>query len=293
MHLVVGATGHLGGEVCRELAARDLPVRALVRASSDPDRVAVLRALGCEIAVGDLRDADSLRAACRGATAVLSSAATTAARLPDDTIGDVDLDGQRRLVDAARAAGVRRFVYVSFSGGFDLDSPFQAAKRGVERHLRESGLPYTILRPSVFMETWLGPAAGFDYRSATVRLLGDGDRPVSWVSARDVARFAVACLDRPAAENAVIELGGPEALTAHEVVRVFEEESGRTFTVEHVPEAALEAQWREATDPRQRTFAAFMLGVARGDAIDMRETLAAVPVPLTTVREYARRVLAG
>ncbi len=293
MQLVVGATGSLGSEICRELAERDHPVRALVRESSDPERVAALRALGCEVAVGDLRDPDSLHAACRGVETVVSTASTTAARLPDDTIAGVDRDGQQLLVDTAVATHVRQFVFVSFSGNIEVDSPFRAAKRSIERYLRESGLTYTILRPSVFMETWLSPALGFDYRNATARLLGSGDQRISWVSARDVARFAAECVGNLAAYNATIELGGPEALTPREVVRTFEEVSGRPFSVQQVPEEALDAQWSSATDPLQKTFAALMLGVARGDPIDMSGTLAAFPLRLTTVREYAERVLAS
>ena len=291
MQLVVGATGSLGSEICRELAERDHPVRALVRESSDPARVAALRALGCEVAVGDLRDADSLHAACRGVATGVSTASTTAARLPDDTIAGVDRDGQQLLVDTAVAAHVRQFVYVSFSGNIEVDSPFRAAKRGIERYVRESGLAYTILRPSVFMETWLSPAVGFDYQNAAVQLLGSGEQRVSWISLRDVARFAAECVGNVATFNRTIELGGPEALTPREVVRTFEEVSGRPFAVQEVPEAALDAQWTAATDPRQKTFAALMLGVARGDAIDMTGTLRAVPLRLTTVREYAERVL--
>ena len=293
MLLVVGATGVLGSEICRRLREGGRPVRALGRPSADPAKVDALREIGAAIVEGDLRDRASLDRACAGATAVLSTAATTSARLPDDSIGATDRDGAMQLVDAARAAGVGRLVYVSFTGNMEIPSPFRDAKRDVERHLRESGVPYTILRPSVFMEVWLSPAAGFDYAGGTARLLGDGDRPVSWVSVHDVAAFAADCVDDPAAENRVIELGGPEALTAAEVVRTFEVVSGRPFAVTHVPEAALDGQWRAAEHPLQKSFAALMLGVARGDAIDMRGTLAAFPRQLTHVRDYAERVLHG
>ena len=59
-------------------------------------------------------------------------------------------------------AGVGQLVYTSFSGQMDLDFPLRNAKRVVEQHLKESGLTYTILRPSFFDEVWLSPALGFD-----------------------------------------------------------------------------------------------------------------------------------
>ena len=291
MLLVVGATGVLGTEICRQLREADRPVRALVRASSDPARVETLRAMGAEPIVGDLRDRRSLDRACAGVMAVISTAATTAGRLPEDSFHETDRDGAMQLVDAARAAAVGRFVYVSFTGNMEIPSPFRDAKREVERHLQASGVPYTILRPSVFMESWLSPAAGFDGAAGRVQLLGDGDRPISWVSLLDVARFAADCVDAPAARDRVIELGGPEALTATEVVRTFEVMTGRPFDVTRVPEEALAGQWDAAEHPLQKSFAALMLGVARGDAIDMRGTLATFPRQMTRVRDYAERVL--
>ena len=291
MLLAVGATGVLGTEICRHLVGAGRPVRALVRATADPARVEALRAMGVALAVGDLRDRTSLDAACAGATAVLSSAATTGARLPDDRIDATDRDGTIQLVDAARAAGVRRFVYVSFTGNLNIPSPFRDAKRDVERHLQASGMGYTILRPSLFMESWLHPAAGFDWQAGRARLLGDGDRPISWVSVHDVARFAADCVEDPAARDRVVELGGPEALTATEVVRTFEVMAGRPFDVTRVPEEALTGRWHAAEHPLEKSFAALMLGVARGDAIDMRDTLATFPRQMTRVRDYAERVL--
>ena len=290
MILVVGATGLLGGEICRRLAARGLPIRALVRRTSDAARVDALRRLGAEVVTGDLKDRASIDAACRGADVVISTASTTLSRQPGDSIPRVDQEGQLRLVDAARAAHVEQFIYVSLSGNIDVDCPLHTAKRSVERHLRESGMTYTILRPSVFMEVWLSPALGFDYQSGSARIFGTGERPISWISLGDVAQFAVECVGNPAAANAVIELGGPEALPPLDVVRTFEDVAGRPFERQHVPADALEEQWRHAEDPLEKSFAALMLAFTRGDPIDMGRTLETFPLRLTTVREYATRV---
>jgi len=261
MILVVGATGLLGGAICSRLSERGESVRALARKTSDPARVQRLKSLGVEVVQGDLKDRASLEAACRGSTTVISTATTTLSRQPDDSIG-----------------------------GVDQDCPLHTAKRTVERHLRESGLTYTILRPSVFMEVWLSPALGFDFSKGTARLFGAGQRPISWISLGDVA---VRCVGHPAARNAVLELGGPEALSPDDVVRTFEEVTGRHFETQHVPETELEEQWRGAADPLQKSFAALMLGFAQGDSIDMRQTLKVFPLREVTVREYATRVTAS
>ena len=116
------------------------------------------------------------------------------------------------------------------------------------------------------------------------------ESPFSWISLQDVAQFAVASLDNPVARNATLELGGPEALSQLQAVQIFEEVGGRAFELQHVPEEALEEQEKAATDPMQQSFAGLMRCYAQGDPIDMRETLKAFPVQLTSVRDYAQRV---
>lgn len=292
MNLVVGATGILGGEICRRLQAEGKPVRAMVRPTSDPSKVEALRALGAELVHGDLKDRRSLDAACQGATAVISTATCTVSQQPGDTIQSVDLDGHLSLFDAARAAGVPRFIYISYAQRpDDLPCPLTDAMRAVEQHLMRSGLTYTIVRPTVMMETWLAPILGFDIRNAKAQIYGAGEGKISWVATGDVAQFVVACLDHPAADNAIVEVGGPEALSPLEVIQLCETIGGRRFEVQHVPEDALRAQYASVTDPLQQSFAAMGLLVARGTQADMRETLQTFPIQLTSVADYARRVL--
>ncbi|HUA03903.1 MAG TPA: SDR family oxidoreductase [Solirubrobacteraceae bacterium] len=281
MNLVVGATGILGGEICRLLAERDASVRAIVRATSDPAKVESLRNLGTEIVMGDLNDRASLAGAVAGATVVISTASATRSRSEDDTIESVDGDGQLSLVDAAMAAGVRQFVYTSFPV-IDLDFGLQRAKRAVERRLKDSGLDYTILRPTNFIEPWFSPRLGFDIANGLARIYGSGERPVRWISFRDVARMVPAALDDPRLRDATVEFGGPEALSPLDVVGIFEEQSGREFTVEHVPEEALEAALETAPDSLAEAYAALMLALARARLVP-----AAPLTGLRSVRDHA------
>jgi len=292
MNLVIGATGLLGGEICRHLRQAGKPVRALTRSTSDPLKVEQLKRSGATLVQGDLKDRASLDAACRGAATVITTASTTFSRQAGDSIQTVDLEGQERLVDAAKAAGVSRFVYVSYSHQINVDCPLTTAKRTVEAHLQRSGMTYTVLAPSVFMEVWLSPALGFDPANAQARIYGSGRNPISWISLGDVARFAALSVDQPSARNATIELGGPAALSPLEVVRIFEQVGGRAFRVEHVDEKTLRDQRAAATDPLQQSFAALMLAYAQGDAIEMTQTLRTFPLKLVSVSDYARRTWA-
>lgn len=293
MILVVGATGFLGGEICRRLAERGEAVRALVRPTSAPDALDRLRQSGVQTVEGDLKDPSSLPAASAGVRAVISTATATAGRTGQDgdSIETVDGVGQLNLVRAAREAGVERFSYISYSGNIRTDDPLTRAKRSVEQAVKGSGMTYTILRPTFFMEVWLSPALGFDYANAKATIFGDGTRPISWISLADVASFAVHTLDHPAARNAMLELGGHEALSPLQVVALFEEISGRTIERTHVPEDQLRAAFEAATDTLPKTFAALQLNYARGDAIPMEETLRTYELGMTSVRDYATRVL--
>lgn len=286
MNLIVGATGMLGGEICRLLAERRLPARVLVRDSSSPDRIARLNDLGVEIVRGDLKDRASLAAACRGVTAVISTASSTISRQQGDSIESVDQQGQLNLIEAAEAAGVQQFILVSFPGGA-VDYPLQSAKRAAEARLQQGRLTYTILQPTCFMEVWLSPVLGFDPANAMARICGSGNSKVSWISFLDVAQFAVAALGNPRAKNAVIKLGGPDALSTLEVVRLAEQMVGKEIAVQHVPEEVLLAQLDAATDSLEKSFAGLMLYCAGGDVIEMTETLRAFPVSkLKSVREH-------
>ena len=295
MILVVGATGFLGTEICRQLTAKGKPVKAMVRSTSDEAKVGQLKNFGVELVQGDLRDRASLQAACQGITAVISTASSMpfSYQPEENNIQTVDLEGLTNLISAAQAASVSRFIYTSFSGHIDLDFPLRNAKRAVEQRLKDSGLAFTILHPSYFMEVWLTPAVGFDVSNAKAQIYGTGENPISWISFKDVAQFAVESLDNSTAQNAVLELGGPEALSPLQAVRIFEEVSGKPFEVQHLAEESLRAQQKAATDPMQQSFSGLMLSYAQGDAIDMQEMLKAFPLKLASVRDYAGSVLAA
>jgi uncharacterized protein YbjT (DUF2867 family) len=291
MILVAGATGLVGSAVCQKLAKRGETVRALVRSTSAKEKLDALRSCGAELCVGDLKDPGSLSSACRGVDAVVSTASSTLSRQSGDSIESVDAAGQLNLVNAAEAAGIERFVFVSFRPPRGISYPLADAKRRVEEAI--ASLNFTIIQASWFMEVWLSPALGFDYPNQTARIYGPGTSPISWVSFRDVAEMCALAVRSPAAERRTIEFGGPEALSPLEVVARFEKIGGRPFQLQHVPEQTLHAQFDGAADPMQKTFAGLMLGYLYGDAIDMAPVVEQFGIHLTSVDEYARSVLGG
>ena len=288
MVLVVGATGLVGSAICQKLAARGEKVRGLVRTTSSKEKMEVLRSSGVELCFGDLRDAQSIAAACQGIDAVISTASSTLSRQPGDSIESVDADGQLNLVKAAQAAKVGRFLLVSFRRPPGVSFPLADAKERVETAIKS--LNFTIIQASWFMEVWLSPALGFDYANASARIYGAGTSPISWVSFPDVAEMCALGLRHRAAERKIIEFGGPEPLSPLDVVARFEKISGKPFQLEHIPESALLAQFQGATDSLQKSFAALMLGYSRGDAMNMTPVVDTFGIKLTSIDEYAHRV---
>jgi len=291
--LVVGATGFVGGQVARGLRERGIFVRALVRGGASHPKSGELREAGVDIVDGDVTRAESLAPACRGIDVVVSTL-TSMPTGANDGLRRVDHDGALALIDAAERAGVRKFVYVSYSGNIDQPSPLATAKRDCEERLRASAMQAVILRPSYFAEIWLGPALGFDARSGKARIYGSGDAKVSYISARDVAAFAVAvATHEQAAKTTVLEVGGPDAVSLRQVIATFEQATGREFIVESVPSEALQAQLG-ATDPLQATFAALTYAYANGDVIDgARETAARYGIELRSVARLASEMARG
>ncbi|HEY6991773.1 MAG TPA: NmrA family NAD(P)-binding protein [Bryobacteraceae bacterium] len=290
MVLVVGATGLLGSEICEKLRSAGKHVRAMVRHTSSPEKVAALRAMGAETIVADLRDPASLARACEMVSSIVATASSTFSRQEGDSIESVDLAGYLNLIEAAAKARVSQFVYTSIPQSMNYDCPLLRAKRTVERQLASSGVPYTVLAANFFMEIWLSPALAFDYKNVRAKVYGTGERPVAWISYRDVAALAVVALDANSVRNRILTIGGPENLTPLEVVDVFTQVSGRPFEITHVLKAELQTQYDRASDPLGKSFAALMLEYAAGCPMDIRETLSLLPRQLTTVRNYALEV---
>ena len=292
--LVVGATGVLGMEVCRQLAAAGKKVKGLVRISSQKEKVNGLHELGVETVPGDMKDPQSLYQAFKNVDAIISTATSTISHQEGDSIETVDLAGQLNVAEAAGAAGVQRVVLISFPPYPPMtpEFPLQSAKRAVENRLKSKNFTYTILQPTYFMEIWLGPALGFDYVRAKAIIYGEGKNKISWIAIKDVARFAVASIENPSARNAVIQLGGPDDLSVLDAVEIFEQESRQTFELQNVPDEALRAQMAAAPDSLSKTFSGLMIGLNEVGTIDMKETLRNFPIQLTSVREYAKQMIA-
>lgn len=233
MILIVGATGVLGREAAKQLLAAGHAVRVMTRT---PDKARDLAALDAEVIRGDLTDLASLANACAGAHAVLA----TAHALQDMSrhrSEQVDDAGHRALIDAAKAANVERFVYISVIGA-SPDNPidFFRTKAQVENHLKASALTHTILRSPAFMEWHVHNLLGKSLiDSGKTTIFGDGNNPINFIAGVDAARFAVLGLTDPRTANRTLAIGGPDNVTKRRVAGLYANHLQHPVTVNCIP----------------------------------------------------------
>jgi uncharacterized protein YbjT (DUF2867 family) len=258
--LVCGATGLLGGEIARRLAAQGQPWRALVRSTTDATLLQEMRA---EVVRGDLREPDTLMAAVNGAATVVTTV-TAMSRLlagaEKTTIDETDGQGTANLIEAAERAGVKRFVYVSFAGcGPHLRFPLARAKFRSEQRLRSSVLQEVLIKPDAFQEVWLSSAVGIDLGKGKMIVYGKGGNPVPYVAVGDVAEVVVrlALEEDPPQE---IEFGGPEAHTRNQIAKLIQDAAGRHLRVLHIPRSVLRMGSRALAPFKQEL--ASVMGIA-------------------------------
>jgi len=232
MILVTGGTGFVGPKIVRKLRADGHDVRCLVR---DPSRAGGVEGLGAELVEGDVTDRSSLDAAAAGCDVVIHLVAIIAGRREE--FEGVMEQGTRNLVDAAKAAGVRRFILMSALGTSDETRdlvPYYHAKWEMERTVRESGLEYVIFRPSFVFGSDGGALQQFTRvarLSPVTPIVGSGDRKLQpiWV-------------DAPAAANRTFELGGPDVVTWNDFWARLKEARGLRRPSLHVPTSIMRVQ---------------------------------------------------
>jgi uncharacterized protein YbjT (DUF2867 family) len=225
------------------LRERDLPVRALVRDSSRGRRLADW---GADLVEGDVTHPASLGAAVAGVDVVVHLVAIIRGR-PQD-FERVMSQGTRDLVDAARQAGVKRFVLMSALGTSDETKdlvPYYRAKWDMEQAVKASGLEYVIFRPSFVFGRDGGVLSTFvrvaRYAPVTP-IVGPGTQRLQPIWVEDVAAYFAAAVDKPDAANRTFELGGPDVVTWNELWQRLKRALGTRRPSVHLPFGLMRAQ---------------------------------------------------
>jgi len=239
--LIVGATGTLGRQIAKRAIDEGYSVRCLVR---NFGRASFLREWGAELVRGNICYPDTLKPSLEGITHVIDA---STARMTDSlSMKEVDWEGKVNLIKACVEANIERFVFVSLLDAERYpEVPLMQIKHCTELYLQESGLDYTILRPSGFMQGLIAQYAIPILDNQTVWLTGD-TAPVAYMNTQDIAKFAVKALSVPEASGRAFPVVGTRPWKAEEIIDLCERLSGRTAKITRTPLKLLRAVRRIA-----------------------------------------------
>ncbi|NNK95443.1 MAG: SDR family oxidoreductase [Desulfobacterales bacterium] len=225
--LIAGATGYLGKFVVRELNNRGFFIRALSR---NPERLDDIREEIDEYHIGQITRPDTLEGICDGMDVVFSSIGITKQK-DKLTFKDVDYQGNQNLLNEAKKAGVKKFIYVSLLNGPKLcHLDIVKAHEDFVKDLKSSGIDYAVIRPTGYfsdMEEFLSMA-----RKGRVFLIGTGDNRVNPIHGVDLA---VSCADAVDKSKHEINVGGPEVMTWKQIATLALETLNQPIKITRVP----------------------------------------------------------
>jgi uncharacterized protein YbjT (DUF2867 family) len=226
--LVVGATGNCGSGVVAELAGKGVDVRGLARTD---DGATAVREAGAEAVVGDLTDPSSLDAAFDGVGAAFI--------VTRGTENQVEMAGN--AIEAAKRAGVGRVVRLSaFVPEPALETALGRQHSEIDKLVTDSGVPYTIIKPTFFMQNLMGAAAAVASDGVIYWAFGDGRAGMTDV--RDVVDVACEVSTSDGHEGVTYTLTGPESISMQDVAAAFTSVLGKEVNYVSAPvEAGVES----------------------------------------------------
>jgi len=267
--LLTGATGSIGVQLAPLLALRKEPFRVLARDEGKG------RALGGEVVVGDLDDAQSVAEAMVGVDRVFLNAGGAVPAPGEQPM----VRQQKAVIDAARGAGVSHVVKVSVWGARPGGKLAEGAHWEIERYLKASGLPWTMLRPSGYMQNFVTGAGAFSDDGDLLGAYRDGR--VAYIDCADIAACAAVCLAEGTGVGETLLLSGPEALSHDEIAARLTQALGRPVRYVDLPPEVFAARLAERGLPT-----AFAEDVA---ALFAEVAVGALASPSTTVRDLTGR----
>ncbi len=287
--LVVGATGNLGSRVTKALVQRGKRVRALVRPGTD---IAALTNLGVDVVRGDLTKPATLPPALAGVDALVTTAIGYSLRKPEDSLKAVDLEGNRNLVDAARKANLRRFVFTSILTCDQApEVPHFWAKKLTEDRLEEAGVPFISLRPGAYFG---GPMWTQQIASGSLMAMGRTNVAWTFIHVDDVADALARAVDEPRAVGRRIDVGCDRPVSLEELARLIGQATGTSIRISPPP---ANRAWGGPRDPRAaeeraRDMRAMMEYFATGKYVADTRLQAELFPPVPSIEDTVRRAVA-
>jgi NAD(P)H dehydrogenase (quinone) len=221
--IVSGASGHLGGLTVKELLARGVPASNLILVSRTPETQQEYAKMGASVRFGDFTKPESLAAAYAGGTRMLLISVGGSKTDPATVL-------LKRAIDAAKAAGVTQIAYTSYIGITRGDVEGLAANHmQTEKDLKASGVAWTMLRNSIYMDGLLRQGAQMVADGKAV--IPPNESPIGYITRADCAAAAAAVLTTPGHENKAYNITGPALLGVREVAAAASAVTGKKIEV--------------------------------------------------------------
>ncbi|MGJ4948585.1 SDR family oxidoreductase [Bradyrhizobium sp. HKCCYLS20291] len=280
--LVIGATGPQGHAVAEQLLAAGFRVRVLAR---DPAKAGSLASMGAEVVAGNLDDAAEVAAAVEGQEGVFLTVAFFTGTHAQ----------AKSVIQAAAKKGIKRIVW-NVAGRVqeqDIGNPAIDKWRLIMADLKASGVPFTVLQPTVYMENFLNPAIAREVAETGVLAYPmPAVAHTQWISHQDAAAYTVAAFRRADNESMVIDVSGPEDLTGPEIAKSFGKALGREITFRAMPPQEFAGTFPPEMDPEPivRHYSnVFAHPEIMTSKVDHRASLEVLPITPLAFEDWVRR----
>jgi len=228
--LIVGGTGTLGRQVVLQALTKGYQVRCLVR---NLRKANFLKEWGVELVYGDLTVPETIPPCLRGITAVIDASTTRPYDLA--TTKKIDWDGKLALIDSAKVANVKHFVFCSALNTEEFSEiPLMEMKKGVEDYLKKSKIPYTIFRLTGFYQGLIEQYAIPILEDLPIWITNE-NTCISYMDTQDIAKFCIRSLQLPKTWNQTFLLVGPKGWLSSEIIKLCEQLVGKSAQVKQIP----------------------------------------------------------
>lgn len=228
--LIIGGTGTLGRQIVLQALTKGYPVRCLVR---NFRKASFLKEWGVELVYGDLTRPETIPPCLKGITAIIDASTSRVNEL--DALKKVDWDGKLCLIEAAKLAKIKKFIFFSAQNVEQFDNiPLMKVKSGIELKLKESGLPYTIFRLTGFYQGLIEQYAIPILENLPIWMTNENTY-ISYMDTQDIAKFCLRSLQIPQTTNQTFLLSGSRGWVSSEIINLCEQLAGQKAKVQKVP----------------------------------------------------------
>jgi uncharacterized protein YbjT (DUF2867 family) len=228
--LIIGGTGTLGRQIVLQALTKGYQVRCLVR---NFRKANFLKEWGVELVYGDLTKPETIPPCLKGITAIIDASTSR----PDefDSLKTVDWEGKLYLIEAAKTANIKRFIFFSAQNVEQFPNiPLMKLKYGIEEELKKAQIPYTIFRLTGFYQGLIDQYAIPILENLPIWVTNENTY-VSYMDTQDIAKFCLRSLQLPKTENQIFFLSGVKGWISSEIIKLCEQLAGQSAKVQRIP----------------------------------------------------------